>query len=391
MAKRRTQTTHPSTHEHPRMQLRRAKWTNLNGRWDFGIDATAAWTSPDQVNFARTILVPFAPETPASGVSQTDFYHAVWYRRIFERPQLDNSQRLILHFGAVDYQASVWVNDSLAATHQGGYTPFCADITDLLSGFGEQTIIVRAFDDPQDLSKPRGKQDWHLDPHSIWYYRTTGIWQTVWMEVVPRTRIESLRWTPQMDRWSIDLRATFAGPLAQGSRLRVSLTSKMRPIAQDVYSISQREVARTITIPDGGIDDYRNDLLWSPSAPNLIDAQLDLLDADDRVIDSVQSYTAMRSVAAEGGRFLLNGRAIDLRLVLDQGYWQESGLTAPDDAALRRDVELVKKLGFNGVRKHQKIEDPRFLYWADVLGLMVWEEMPSAYRFSDETIGRVTN
>jgi len=373
------------------MQLRRPQWTNLNGKWEFAIDATAAWTSPDQVHFDRTIFVPFAPETPASGVNETLFYDAVWYRRTFDRPQLDNGQRLILQFGAVDYQASVWVNDSLAATHEGGYTPFCADITDLLTrSGGEQTIVVRAFDDPQDLAKPRGKQDWHLDPHSIWYYRTTGIWQTVWMEVVGRTRIESLRWTPQMDRWSIDLRATFAGPLSEGSRLRVTLSSKKRTIARDVYSISQREVARTITIPDGGIDDHRNELLWSPGAPNLIDAQLELIDADDRVIDSVQSYTAMRSVAAEGDRFLLNGRAIDLRFVLDQGYWPQSGLTAPDDAALRRDVELVKQLGFNGVRKHQKIEDPRFLYWADVLGLMVWEEMPSAYRFSDETVRRVS-
>jgi beta-galactosidase/beta-glucuronidase len=194
----------------------------------------------------------------------------------------------------------------------------------------------------------------------------------------------------QMERWSIDLRATLAGRVAEGSRLRVTLSSRKRTIAQDIYSISQREVARTITIPDGGIDDHRNDLLWWPWAPNLIDAQLELIDADGRVIDSVQSYTAMRSVATEGDRFVLNGRLIDLRLVLDQGYWPQSGLTAPDDDALRRDVELVKQLGFNGVRKHQKIEDPRFLYWADVLGVMVWEEMPSAYRFSDEAVRRVT-
>ena len=387
MAKRRT---HANPHEYPRMQLRRAQWTNLNGRWGFAIDAEAAWTSPSEVEFDRTIVVPFAPETPASGVKQTGFYDAAWYRRTFDRPQLDNGRRLVLHFGAVDHHATVWVNNCLAVTHEGGYTPFCADITDLLNDEGEQTIVVRAYDDPQDLAKPRGKQDWHGDPHSIWYYRTTGIWQTVWTEIVPRTRIESIRWTPQMDRWSIDLRAALAGPVSEGARVRVTLSSRKRTIAQDVYSVSHREVARTITILDGGIDDYRNELLWSPWAPNLIDAHLELIDANDRVIDSVESYTAMRSVAAEGDRFVLNGRPVDLRLVLDQGYWPESGLTAPDDAALRRDVELVKQLGFNGVRKHQKIEDPRFLYWADMLGLMVWEEMPSAYRFSDETIRRVT-
>jgi beta-galactosidase/beta-glucuronidase len=161
-------------------------------------------------------------------------------------------------------------------------------------------------------------------------------------------------------------------------------------LADDVYSLSEREVSRTIIIPDGGIDDYRNDLLWSPWSPNLIGAELELLDERDKVIDSVQSYTAMRSVHAEGDRFVLNGRPVDLRMVLDQGYWPDTGLTAPDDAALRRDVELVKQLGFNGVRKHQKIEDPRFLYWADRLGLLVWEEMPSPYRFSPQTVERLT-
>ncbi len=392
MARARPRTAKTAQHEYPRMQLRRAEWTSLNGRWDFAIDADATWTLPAQVEFDRTIVVPFAPETPASGVNQTGFYNAVWYRRAIDVPRLADDQRLILHFGAVDHQAMVWINGQLAVTHEGGYTNFSADITDLLNESGANTIVVRAFDDPQDLAKPRGKQDWQLDPHSIWYYRTTGIWQTVWMEVVPRVRIESIRWTPHIDRWSIDLRVTLAGSFANDRRLRLRmrLSGTDRVIAEDVYSISDREVARTITIPDGGIDDYRNGLLWFPWSPKLIGAELKLLDEDDRAIDEVYSYTAMRSVAAEGDRFVLNGRPLDLRLVLDQGYWPDTGLTAPDDAALRRDVELVKQLGFNGVRKHQKIEDPRFLYWADVLGLLVWEEMPSPYRFAPETVRRLT-
>jgi beta-galactosidase/beta-glucuronidase len=378
-------------HEYPRMQLRRANWTNLNGKWDFFIDADATLTSPLDVKFNRTIIVPFAPETPMSGVEETGYFNACWYRRRFDEPKLEAGQRLILHFGAVDYEASVWVNGRFAARHQGGYTPFSADITDLLSGNGgPQTIIVRAHDDPHDLAKPRGKQDWQLEPHAIWYDRTSGIWQTVWLEVVPRTRIESLRWTPSVPDWALDVTATIAGPLPENARLEIRLAQSGRQLGADAYTLSGPEISRRISLPDPGIDDARNDLLWSPGKPTLIDATVELIDADGAIIDRVESYTAMRSVGVEGDRFVLNGRLFYLSLVLDQGYWRESGLTAPSDDALRRDVELVKQLGFNGVRKHQKIEDPRFLYWADRLGLLVWEEMPSPYRFSPAAIERLT-
>ena len=390
LKRREKRSTPRATHEYPRMQLRRGDWTNLNGAWEFAIDAEATWTSPSQVSFDRLIVVPFAPETASSGVEETGFFDAVWFRRQFRAPRLENGQRLILHFGAVDHEATVWVNDALAATHEGGYTPFSADITDLLAGDGDQTIVVRAFDDPHDLAKPRGKQDWQLDPHSIWYFRTTGIWQTVWMEVVPQTRIEKLRWTPCVREWGIELSTAVAGPVPGGLKLRVRLRANDRELSHDTYSLSEREVSRRITLPDPGIEDSRNDLMWSPWRPTLIDAEIELLDAYGDVIDRVESYTAMRSVGVQGSHFVLNGRMIDLRLVLDQGYWRESGLTAPSDAALRRDVELVKELGFNGVRKQQKIEDPRFLYWADKLGLLVWEEMPSPYRFSQQSVERLT-
>src|ERR1041385_7764856 len=176
---------------YPRPMLRRKGWRCLNGWWDFAIDAGCRWSKPEQVQWDKRILVPFSPETPASGVGDTSFYRSVWYRRTIQRPILENGQRFILHFGAVDWQATVWVNGQAAVEHSGGYAPFQADITDLLVE-GEQTIVVRAEDDPQDLAKPRGKQDWQLEPHSIWYYRTTGIWQPVWLEVVPATRVESL-------------------------------------------------------------------------------------------------------------------------------------------------------------------------------------------------------
>lgn len=375
---------------YPRPQLVRQSWTNLNGQWDFAIDADAKWSDPTAARFDDKIEVPFAPESPASGVNNTGFYQAVWYRRTFKTPELAPGERLILHFGAVDHEASVWVNGKLAATHVGGYTPFCADITDQLTDKGEQTIVVRAYDDPQDLAKPRGKQDWRLEPHSIWYYRTTGIWQTVWMEVVPATRIDCLRWVPDVPTWSFSLSVRLAGPVSDPLRLRVKMSAKDRTLVEDVYSISSRDLSRRIELPDPGIDDYRNELYWFPHSPNLIDAEIELIDAQDNVIDRITSYTAMRSVMADGNRFVINNRPTVLRLVLDQGYWPESGLTSPDDDALKRDVELVKELGFNGVRKHQKIEDPRFLYWADKLGIFVWEEMPSPYTFSPRTVELLT-
>jgi hypothetical protein len=210
------------------------------------------------------------------------------------------------------------------------------------------------------------------------------------MEVVPQTRIDSLQWTPCVRKWGQDFSARIAGPEHEELKLRVRLSAARKQLTDDTYSLSDREVIRRIALPDPGIEDHRNDLLWWPWRPNLIDAEIELLDAEGDVIDRVESYTAMRSVGVEGDRFVLNGRMVDLKLALDQGYWRESGLTAPSDDALRRDVGLAKELGFSGVRKHQKIEDPRFLYWADRLGLMVWEEMPSVYRFSQVAIERLT-
>jgi hypothetical protein len=258
---------------------------------------------------------------------------------------------------------------------------------------------VRAADHPADLAKPRGKQDWLLESHSIWYPRTTGIWQTVWLEAMPYPGLASLRWTPNLERWELALDARIAGlrrrepgERDEGADLRLHVTLRVGDVllAEDDYSVLGPEVSRRIALSDPGIDDYRNEFLWSPSTPTLIDAELELRRADGTVLDAVSSYTALRTVGIQGERVVLNGRPLYLRMVLDQGYWPETGLTAPDDAALRRDVELAKRMGFNGVRKHQKIEDPRYLYWADHLGLVVWEEMPSAYRFTRDSVERVT-
>jgi beta-galactosidase/beta-glucuronidase len=374
---------------HPRPQLVRETWWSLDGRWEFALDRDAAWTAAEDVVWTQSIMVPFAPETAASGVEAAGFFSACWYRRRFDRPRLGQDERLILHFGAVDYQARVWMNGVEVVTHEGGYTPFAVDVTSVLRA-GEQELIVRAEDDPHDLAKPRGKQDWLEEPHSIWYPRTSGIWQTVWMEPVPATRIGSIRWTPSLEHWGIGLLATLQGPTKTGLRLRVRLSVQGETLSDDTYSVVSGEVNRRIAPSDPGVDDYRNGLLWSPTNPTLIDAELELWGGRGEKLDEVRSYTALRSVAVQGDRFLLNGRVQELRMVLDQGYWPETGMTAPSSEALRRDVELAKAMGFNGVRKHQKIEDPRYLYWADRLGLMVWEEMPSAYRFTPESIGRLT-
>jgi len=379
-----------SLHGYPRPQLERADWQSLNGHWDFFIDHNAKFCQPSQISFDRKIVVPFSPETASSGIGDTGFYRAVWYRRRFVAPPLNDGQRLVLHFGAVDYRASVWVNGQFVCDHAGGYMPFHCDITDNLCPEPEQIIEVRAEDDPSDLAKPRGKQDWQLEPHSIWYPRTTGIWQTVWLERVPMAYLSTVRWTPNVERWEIGFEAVMGGARLDGMKLSVRLHIGNLLVADDIYGVVAGEVNRRIGLSDPGIDDYRNDLLWTPSSPTLINAQLSLLNEQGKVIDSALSYTALRSVVIQGDRFCLNSRPYQLRMVLDQGYWPETGLTAPNDEALRRDVELAKQMGFNGVRKHQKIEDPRYLYWADTLGLLVWEEMPSAYRFTRDSIERLS-
>jgi len=376
-------------HGYPRPQLQRANWTSLNGNWDFALDPEGIWGHPGDVPWADRIQVPFAPETPASGIGNTGFFRVAWYRKTIDLDRVETGKKVLLHFGAVDYAAKVWINGGEAAAHEGGYTPFTVDITPFIAN-GRAIIAVRAFDDPLDLSQPRGKQDWQLEPHSIWYPRTTGIWQTVWLETVPSTWIDRIRWTPNLERWEIGFEAWLAGARREGLKLGVKLRVGNTLLADDTYAVVAGEVHRRIALSDPGIDDYRNGLLWNPATPTLIDVQLQLWADRGDLLDEATSYTALRSVKVEHDRIALNGRPYTLRLVLDQGYWPETGLTPPSDSAVRRDVELAKAMGFNGVRKHQKIEDPRYLYWADRLGLLVWEEMPSAYRFTDRSIQRVS-
>jgi len=389
---------------HPRPQLVRDRWVDLGGDWGFAYDDAdqgldAGWYAPARsAVYTRTIVVPFPPESPASGVGDTGFHPVVWYRRAVADPRRDAGERLLLHCGAVDYRAQVWVNGQLVATHEGGHTPFSADITAALAlhadgdgdGDAEQVIVIRAEDLPLDLAQPRGKQDWQEQPHRIWYHRTTGVWQPVWLEPVPATHVTALRWTPDLDRGllglAVSLRRHDTTPLA----VRVRLSLRGEPLADVTYGVRGAEARGEIALDRGALTLEGLSLLWSPRYPNLVDAAVEVR-AGDAVVDAVRSYVGLRSVGVAEGRFLLNGRPYYLRLALEQGYWPESHLAAPSDAALRREVELAKELGFNGVRVHQKVEDPRFLYWCDRLGLLVWGEMANAYAFTPLAMTRLVH
>jgi hypothetical protein len=371
------------TPEYPRPQFVRQEWLSLDGPWRF---ATSSTSDPRHVTWTDEIRVPFAPEAPLSGIGDEGYHPVVWYQRTFEVPSEWRGRRLLLHFGAVDSLAQVWLNGRLVARHEGGHTPFVADVTDVLVE-GEQTLVVRAEDDPHDMRLPRGKQDWLPEAHGIWYPRTTGIWQSVWLEPVNAHNVAGVRFTPDVPSFSVRVEVGTSRAL-QGT-LAIEVRHGERVLAHDRWGVDGTRIARTISLPDPGIDDARRQLLWSPEHPNLLHVRM-RLEVDGVVVDDVHTYTALRSVQARDGFFHLNGRPYPLRLVLDQGYWPDGLMTAPSGEALRQDVELAKAMGFNGVRKHQKIEDPRFLYWADTLGLLVWEELPSAYAFGPDAVTRLT-
>ncbi|GAC1444153.1 MAG: glycoside hydrolase family 2 TIM barrel-domain containing protein [Chloroflexota bacterium] len=377
---------------HPRPQLARRRWIDLRGPWKFAYDDDERgleenWHGRDDV-FTRTIEVPFPPESEASGIGNTSFHPVVWYRRSFEIGADDAGKKLILHCGAIDYRARVWVNSQLVATHVGGQTPFSADITGAVNPDGRQVIVIRAEDRPGDLAQPRGKQDWLVDPHNIWYHRTTGIWQPVWIEPVAETHITNLLWTPDLDEGSLAVTIAVS-PHETPVQIRLQLSLHGEPLVDDIVTATGSEVRREMTLDLGSTTMARSHILWSPSSPNLIDAIVTVIKSGE-VIDEVKSYAGLRSVGTAGGRFMLNGGPYYLRMALEQGYWPKTHLASPSDEALRREVELAKELGFNSVRIHQKVEDPRFLYWCDRLGLAVWGEMANSYVFSRSSVDRLT-
>ncbi|MFT4284978.1 MAG: glycoside hydrolase family 2 TIM barrel-domain containing protein [Protaetiibacter sp.] len=378
---------------YPRPQLLRPHWADLTGTWAFAFDdedegLALGWPHRPEA-ISGTITVPFPPESEASGVHDQGYHRVLWYRRTVGADEIAAAghapgRRLVLHLGAVDYRADVWVDGSHLARHEGGHTPFSVE----LPGDGPFELVVRAEDDPHDLAQPRGKQDWEREPHVIWYPRTSGIWQPVWLESAPPQRIMRLGWQPSIARAEVAVALDLAAPPAPGTRAHIRLTLDGELLAEHTALLT-----RTDSVVRVAVDALRNgqalgDHLWSPERPTLVDAEVELT-APGHEPDRVASYLGFRDVGEADGRFLLNGLPHVVRGVLSQGYWPSSHLAAPDADALRAEVELVKELGFTTVRVHQKIEDPRFLYWADRLGLLVWEEMPSAYEFTDASASRL--
>ncbi|CAG7636870.1 Beta-galactosidase [Paenibacillus solanacearum] len=381
--------------EYPRPQFVREAWFNLNGEWEFEFDdrrigLKEKWQQGNAA-FSRTIQVPFAFQSSLSGIGDPAFHDCVWYRRRLSIPEPWHGKRVLLHFGAVDYMAAVWVNGEQVAVHEGGHTPFYADITDALSPTGDNVLVVRAEDFSENLSLPRGKQYWQPESHGIFYTRTTGIWQTVWMEAVYPTYLEKVQLTPDVDRGAVEIRAFVKGHTRETElRLQVRVSFKGSMICEDTYSLKEAEETRTVVLQDyrkRGFQHFRRCHLWTPETPHLYDIQFKLL-VDGQPADETSSYFGMRKITIEDGIVRLNNRVCYMRLVLDQGYYPDGNLTPPSDEAIRKDVELTKAMGFNGARKHQKIEDPRYLYWCDRLGLLVWGEAANAYLYSKEYVRR---
>lgn len=353
--------------EHPRPQFFRPDWLNLNGEWQFEIDRGDSGWERELLHreLSDRILVPFAPESAASGVGDTDFLHAVWYRREVTIPPEWEGRDVLLHFGAVDHDATVWVNGVEVARHRGGFGSFSAPLAGVVSPGQTVTIVLRARDTPHE-PQARGKQSTWYKNTAANYTRTTGIWQTVWLEPVSPAHIRRVNIVPQRADATF-LIETELSTASAGSILEVQLSDGDGVVA--TASIDALDFAPRLTIPIPA-DRLR---LWSPTDPHLYDLTLRLRH-DGQVVDAVDSYAGLRSIAIDGNRVLINGEPVYQRLVLDQGFWADTLMTAPDDGALRRDIELSMAAGFNGARLHQKVFEERYYYHADRLGYLVWGE-----------------
>ena len=353
--------------EYPRPQFVRPDWLNLNGEWEFEIDAGDSGLERGLLHqtFARQITVPFCPESPLSGVGVTDFMNAVWYRKRVTLPGAWKGRSILLHFQAVDYDATVWVNGTEVGRHRGGFTSFTCDLG--AETGAEIEIVIRARDShlgPQ----PRGKQSPRYDKYSCLYTRTTGIWQTVWLEPVPTVALRRPRITPDVARGVIRIEQGLSGTRL-GLQLRATMRDGQGIVAQET---TRADLDYSATVDLTIAENRRR--LWSPEDPYLYDLDIELLDGTGAVIDSARSYAGLRSVAICGKAILINGKSVFQRLVLDQGFYPDGIMTAPTDDELLRDIELSLAAGFNGARLHQKVFEERFLYHADKLGYLVWSE-----------------
>lgn len=380
--------------EYPRPQFVRSDWTNLNGKWKFkfddeGLGMEEKWFL-NTTEFDKEIIVPFVYQSEMSGINEQGNHEIVWYKKEFNATGTENDE-VILHFGAVDYQTDVFVNGQKVGNHVGGHTTFSFNITPFLEE-NQNVLILRVYDPRKTEFIPRGKQIWEDEPHSIWYTNTTGIWQTVWLESVNKEHIKSIYFTPDVDQGQVKVKTYIQGDV-QNKKLEIKISFQgevvlksdfdvLKNIHTAIFDIHQHTIFRT--------SHHHNGWHWTPETPNLFDVEMKLIE-EGVALDTVSSYFGMRKVHTENGLVYLNNKPYYQKLVLDQGYWPKSLMTAPSDDALKFDIEVSKDMGFNGCRKHQKVEDPRFLYWADKLGFLVWGESASAQYFDESSIAVVTN
>ncbi len=355
--------------EYPRPQLVRNQWKNINGLWSFAIQATG---QSKPLNWDGNILVPYPVESSLSGVQkQVGKDSVLWYKRSFEIPSAWRGKRVLLHFEAVDWETTIWVNNRKTGTHRGGYDPFSFDITEYITGSGKQEILIKVWDPTDAGTQPRGKQVRH--PRGIWYTSTTGIWQTVWLEPVNNTYISSIFTTPDIDNKTLKLKVNTEN-IHPGDKIQANVYYKSKSIAK-----------ATIDAEETAVLSIQKLYLWEPGNPNLYDLVVQVI-RDNKSIDQIKSYFGMRKISLgkdEKGftRIMLNNRFVFQNGPLDQGFWPDGIYTPPSDKAMKYDLKIIKKMGFNTLRKHVKVENRRFYYWCDKKGIMVWQDMPSGDRY----------
>ncbi len=373
--------------DYPRPQFVREQWVSLNGEWNFGFDDSGegerkGW--PEHFGGDRKIQVPFTYETKASGIGEEDHHPNVWYNRNVDIPVDAEGKRVLLHCQAVDYVAKVWVNGKYVGCHQGGYTAFSFDITPYLTFGASNSLTVKA-EDSMDATQPRGKQRWVCDSFECFYVQTTGIWQSVWLEFVDSVHIDSVKITPNLDTDSVSFEYQVNGELAANELVLETIVSlKGQQVKKLNMAIDRPWMRLDADLVHEANGPWRT-AYWSPEQPNLYDVEF-VLYRNGVEIDRVYSYFGMRKISIEKDKILLNNRPLYQKLVLDQGYWPESHLTPPSEEAIIEDIDKIIAMGYNGVRKHMKVEDARFLYWCDVKGLLVWSEMAAAFEFNDNAI-----
>lgn len=415
----------------PDFQRKALNWASLDGVWDFVFDDADAglsqsWhhngiTAQKQSNQTRQINVPYAFQTPASGIGLHEAHEVMWYERTIKDirtpDEITRGNRLVIRFGAVDYDCSVWVDGHFVGRHEGGHVPFDLDISDALSRSGSNTaarLTMRVRDSATDLAQPRGKQYWGPVPESIFYTPTSGIWLSVWLESVPALRLccgsggtvlrsndieqgqlrgqIAVTGRPVGAQCSVEIEASLGGHSVSKTRRELPKDRDFTNIDLNMKVSKMAELKSKVPFHKDG--HWHNGVaLWHPDHPILYDLVLRLYDASGNLADEVQTTTGMRHLSWQNGdgTFRINGKPFFQTMVLDQGYWDQTGLTPPSPDALKVDIELTKKMGFSGCRKHQKVEDPLFYYWADRLGFLVWGEMANAYEFGPDFVNRINS